>query len=236
MHAFKKKVDMEKACSSPSMYSKNTKLSVNLEVGHKSHTFGNMDMDSNCSENPKEAMSNLQRTQPTSTKEMRMTKFENDFLSTMHGLYKDAGLDVLPFSVEKFEKVSEKVQKDAAVFFENYARENILQDDLDEDTLDATEDAFVQWDEQGVSYGLQVDQESGNNSKIMDKTENPSDGASLKLSDLSHSTSNSNGRRNSSVSGRRNSSVKGRGKSCFLSLRRANLLFFKLCHSNVCYE
>jgi hypothetical protein len=208
MYSFKRKTALEKASSSPIVYKQNSSVSLDFDHGHRSYTFGQINADNDSpesqtkTESPKYTLCEIRQDVPMSNKTLANlatpTQFANDFIATIHGLYREVGGYVLPVSEKKYDKVTEKITLDAAVFFQQYATENIQQagNEEDMDVQGEAKDIFPEWNGQDGERGVLAAQD------VMHIT---SDDTFDKRSRLSHQTD--------TTGGKQNSFTKGKGKA-----------------------
>jgi hypothetical protein len=163
MHTFREKTDLAKASSSPIVYSQNTNFSVQLENVQRSHTYEHIEVQDRPQhpESLKHTLYEIRQEVPNSNKTLAnivtATQFANDFIATMHGLYREVGDFVPPVSERKYQQVAEKIKLDAALFFQQYATENMQQAGRQADEVDVegeAEDGFLGGNSvQGIPVG-----------------------------------------------------------------------------------
>jgi hypothetical protein len=122
MEEIQAKSTLPKCSSSPAIASKESSRSTQIESTSKSKSCNNQ--LNGCA--PFEAPASCHPTPTTApaNEATRNTQFETDFIATIQGLYKDVSCLTIP-STKKYDKVSERVEQDAAFFFEDYAKENL---------------------------------------------------------------------------------------------------------------
>jgi hypothetical protein len=123
MHKFKEKHDIQKATSSSVV---DCKRAASVEWGGEGRSQSCSISLAPAPHTPGSSKSKDPAKVPSVG--MTNTQFANEFIATIHLLYEEVSSLTLPTATVKYRKITEKVQQDAAVFFQSYAQENIEQE------------------------------------------------------------------------------------------------------------